>query len=172
MLDKEIKLSDLQVLLDKTFGSKAWVKWEPETIMLEFGSADTLLMEKIYVLQALNHNLNAVISLPEFLLWTTSVANNELAQFETVSFPTSLELAWALEQVKKIGLLTGQAFTPSSELAETLAYLLRIEGYSEPLEPFNFIPASKFEPGQTKEDTVMKKIAITKYIEHMESSHA
>ena len=171
MLTKNIRISDLQVLLDQKFGKGAWLDWEPETILFEFQIDDYLVMEKIYVLQALNKALNSVLSLPEFLNWTTSICNNQPAEFETISIPTCLELAWMIEEVKKVGMITGQVFTPSLEVIDTLAYLLKLEGFSEPLYPFEFIPKSKFEPGQTPEDTKMKKQAIQAYINHMQANY-
>jgi hypothetical protein len=171
MLDN-IPLSNLQALLDTKFGKKAWIKWEPETILFELNEASVLLMDKIYVLQCLNHNVNEVMSIPEFVLWTTSVTNNEQAQFETVNIPTSLELAWMVEQVKVVALLSGQKFEPSQELGTIIGYLLKLEGYSEVVKPFEFVPTSILEAGQTKEDTSMKQTAIVQYLSHMrENSH-
>lgn len=171
MLTKNIRISDLQVLLDQKFGKGAWLDWEPETILLELQTGEYLVMEKIYVLQALNKALNSVIALPEFLNWTTSICNNEPAEFETLSIPTCLELAWMVEEVKRVGILTGQSFIPSQEVIDVLAYLLRLEGFSKPVYPFEFIPESRFEPGQTVEDIKMKQQAIQAYIKHMQGNY-
>jgi hypothetical protein len=81
--------------------------------------------------------------------------------------PTSLELAWMLEQVKAVALLSGQKFEPSQELGIIIGYLLKLEGYSEAVKPFEFVPANILETGQTKEDTMMKQTAIIQYISHM-----
>ena len=167
MLTKNIKLSDLQVLLDKTFGKYTWTHWEPETVMLEFQCTDYMVAEKIYILQALNQALNSVISLPEFLLWTTSLTNNEPAEFETLNMPSCLELAWCLEEVKKVGKLIGAEFKATPELIDVISYLLRLEGFSTPIYPFDFIPENKLSPGQTDQDTLMKGKAISTYIKHM-----
>lgn len=172
MLDN-ISLGNLQALLDSKFGKKSWIKWEPETILFELQAFDNILIDKIYVLQCLNHNVNEVMSIPEFVLWATSAANNEQAQFETVNIPTSLELAWMLEQVKLVALLSGQKFEPSQELGLIIGYLLKLEGYSKTFEPFEFVPSSMLEAGQTDEDTAMKKTAVIEYMKHMRAqSHA
>jgi hypothetical protein len=171
MLAENTKISDLQLLFDKTFGAGAWSDWEPETIMLHFGTGEPLILEKIYVLKCLNKALNSVISLPEFFLWAVSVCNNEPAEFETINIPSCLEMAWTIEQIKKIGSLTGQVFEPGEELKGTLSHLLRLEGFSEPVPPFEFIPKTQFEPGQTPEDIKMKAVAIKAYIKHMEEGH-
>ena len=111
MLDKTVRISDLQVILDKQFGKGLWLDLEPETILLSLQCPEYLVAEKIYVLQCLNKALNSVISLPEFLLWTTSVCNNEHAEFEILSLPTSLELAWALQEVRKVAGIIGELFS-------------------------------------------------------------
>lgn len=171
MINSDIRISDLQLVLDKRYGQNSWLDWEPETILSDLGASDFLLAEKIYVLKGLNKALNSIISLPEFLFWTTSVCNNEFAEFEILKLPTSLELAWALEEVKKIGYITGQAFTPSPELIDVVSFILRHEGYSKPVETFSFIPETKLVAGQTESDTSLKALAIRKYIDHMGSNH-
>jgi hypothetical protein len=171
MVDKNIKISSLQVLLDDKYGKKAWIDFEPETILFDLDFPDYLVMEKIYVLQALNHDINRILSLPEFLLWEISVSNNEYAEFETINIPTSLELAWGLEEAKKIAILSGQSFKPTLELIEVLAYILNEDGFSKPCYPFEFIPQNLFHSGQTEEDSTMKAKAIKAYIKHMDSSN-
>lgn len=172
-MNENITLANLQTHLDERYGKREWISLEPETILLDLGYPGYLVMEKIYVLQVLNANTNHALSLPEFLLWATSVCNNELAEFETLAIPTSLELAFLIEQAKKICLATSQIFTPSEELADTLAYLLSMDGFAEPVPPFDFVPAAKINkekyevPSQVTE---MKKKAIQAYIKHMEET--
>lgn len=171
MLNKNINISSLQFLLDKKYG-REWLDWDPHTIMSDLEFPDYLVMEKIYVLLALNTDLNGAISLPEFLIWTASICNNEYAEFEYLAIPNSLELAWAISEVKKVGQLTSQKFKPTEELIDTLGYLLRSEGFSSPLKPFEFIPASKLIPGQTESDTQLKIKGIQAYISFMEKTPA
>lgn len=167
-LDKNIPLVALLSILDKKFGRDTWKNLEPETVMLELGHPDYLIQEKIYVLHSVVDELNQALSKPEFLLWYTSVANNQYADFETISLPTSLELAWAIEQAKLICLATNQVFTPSPELIKTIAFLLREDGYSEPVKPFEFVPASELTAGQTPEDVALKKRAVRSYLSYMD----
>lgn len=175
MIKAETPLSELQTHFDTLFGKKTWVKWEPETILFEVANTKTdvspLLKEKILVLQVLNENLNDIVSLPEFFIWLTEVTNNESANFEHVIPPSSLEMAWTLVELKKIGIALGKAFTPSPELIDIVAYFLKEEGYSEPLYPFDFIPITKLVSGQTESDTINKKIAIGRYLDFMTNSH-
>lgn len=161
-------LSSLQALFDEKFGKGAWEDWEPESIMLEYNSSDSLLLEKIFVLKCLNKALNSVVSLPEFFIWTISVCNNEHPRFETIKIPTSLEMAWTIEELTKIAILKGIKFEPSEELIDIISYFLRMEGYSVPVYPFQFIPENKLHKGQTEEDTKMKAQAIRTYIKHMQ----
>ena len=171
-MNENITLANLQATLDQKYGFKAWVDLQPETILMDYDFPGYLAMEKIYVLKALNANLNHVLSMPEFLLWASNVCNNELADFETIAVPTSLELAFLVAQVKKVGALIGPTFDPTQELTETLAFLLSMDGYSESVPPFEFIPSGKINPeGQpgNPEASSLKVGAIKSYIKHMES---
>lgn len=180
LLSSSLTLTQLQTLFDKEFGTGAWLDWEAETLLLHFAktsenqettqSLDPILREKVIVLQILNHNLNEAISLPEFLLWASNVVNNQPADFEHISMPTSLELAWLIEEVRNLGDMINQPLEPSKELTTILGYLLREEGYSVPLPPFHFLPSYELAEGQTKQDTNLKNIALRTYIKHMSSA--
>jgi hypothetical protein len=167
VLNKNIKLSTLQFLLVKKYGT-SWLSLEPETIMMDLGFPDYLVLEKIHILTVLNKGLNEALKLADFLTWASSICNNDYAEFEIVQMPNCLELAWLLTEVKRIGKLINQAFVPSEELIDTLAYLLRMEGFSAPICPFEFIPTSKLEQGQTEEDTELKKRGVNAYLVFMD----
>lgn len=168
MLNKEIKLSTLQFLLIRKYGS-TWMDLEPETIMMDLDFPDYLVMEKLHVLNVLNRGLNESLKLADFLTWATSVCNNQYAEFEHLHMPTSLELAWLITEARRIGKLINQPFIPSEELIDTLTYLLVLDGFSEPIAPFNFIPKDKFTPGQTEDDSTFKAKGLAAYIAHMDS---
>jgi hypothetical protein len=167
MIPKDIRLSDLQILLDKKYGAKQWVSWEMETIMHDMPDSDYLVAEKVFVLQALNSDVNASLALPEFLIWASQVANNQYAEFEIIMLPTSLEVAWAIDEARLIAAMTGQLFIATEELTDTVAYLLKEDGYSVAPSQLGFVPSSKLSPGQTKEDIEAKNSAVTAYIKHM-----
>ncbi len=102
-----------------------------------------------------------------FFLMATEVINNKVADFYSLPMPTSLELAYALVEIKKV---LGDMFMtplPDSDLADTVGYLLKEEGYSEPVSPFEFVPQSKLTAGQEPADTENKKMALHIYIKHM-----
>lgn len=159
-------LTQIKAGLDRLMGEGLWINWEPETISLEFGvEFEPLLLDKIAVLQVLAKQPNMFYVDPVFMVHATEVINNEVADFDILPAPTSLELAFAIEQVKAV---TGIAPTEADPISLTVAYMLRQEGYSEPLVPFDFISKDALEPGQTKSDTEAKKEALAKYISHME----
>jgi hypothetical protein len=170
MLNKNVKISHLQYLLNKKFG-KEWLEWEPETIMSELGFPDYLVLEKLHVLNVLNQKLNAAVSIPEFLFWVCSITNNNYAEFETLEIPNCLELAWAITEVKRVGELIGQPLIPTEELSDIVGYILKEEGFSSKVPPFEFLSDKYFHPGQTPEDTMRKTKGISTYIEFMDKTN-
>lgn len=170
MLNRKIRLFKLQTLLDQRYGREVWPEFETETLVEDLNIDDYLLVEKLYVLKALNHDLNGFLALPEFLIWTTEICNNEVAEFEILEIPTSLELAWMIAEIKKLASIMEVAFEPKEETKLVLGYLLREDGFSEPVDPFDFIPENFLVKGQEESDTSMKKIGIKSYIQHMEQT--
>lgn len=168
---RETTFTDLQQILDSSFGAKAWLEFEPETILMEQEESDPLLLEKILALQALNLNFDYCTSQPEFLIWFTTVANNEPAEFEHIILPTSLELAWACVQLGELTRLLGHKGKEiSPAMHELTAFVLNHEGYSVPVQPFTFLDSSRLTEGQTEQDTEMKAMALTAYIRHMKET--
>lgn len=173
MLNKDISLAELFKVLDNNLEPEEWSAFDPITIMLELGETEPLLIEKIHVLQICMAGINSVLARPEFLLLMTSVANNEPADFETINMPSSLELAWTIEQAKRIATLSQQVWEPTGELKDTLEYFLNEDGFSKPLAPFDFIEPKLLRPGQTDADTKLKELGIKAYIEYMtRTTHA
>lgn len=173
MLNPHISLSNLTILLNQKFGKGKWASLEPETILLDLEEFDPLLMDKIRVVQLLSLRFSEVLALPEFILWLTSVANNEPANFEHVDAPTSLELAWMIKQVQWISVINSTSFEPSDAMIAVVSYFLKEDGFSEKVAPFDFLDNSYFTAGQTPEDTTLKQKAIAGYITKMkELSHA
>lgn len=163
-------ISHIKASLDRLFGKREWIDWEPETITLELGvMMDPLLLDKVRVLEILEQQPDLFFDDMAFMLHATDVINNNVADFDHVPTPASLELAFAITEVKKI--LTSDGIVPRLPLSfiGTLAYMLREEGYSKPVEPFDFMPETLLEKGQTAADTEAKKKAIDTYIAHMEA---
>lgn len=170
MLNRKVRLFKLQTLLDKRYGRDVWPSLEIETLIEDLGVDNYLLVEKLYVLKALNHDFNGFLALPEFLIWTTEICNNEVAEFEILEMPTSLELAWMIKEIERLAMVMSESFEPKEETKQTLAYLLKEDGYSEPVPPFDFIPENLLVSGQEESDTAMKKMGINSYIKHMEET--
>lgn len=168
MVSDVTPLSGLQAIFDSSFGKGKWVNWEPETLLFEISpEPHPLLREKILVLQVLNQAMNEMISLPEFFIWTVSICNNEPAEFEHVYLPTSLEVAWALVELKKIGEMIGKPFKPTPEFTDIVKYFMQEDGITQSIEPFEFVSETLLEPGPTMSDLYMKKLAVGKYVDHM-----
>lgn len=163
-------ISHIKTSLDRILGSNEWIKWEPETISIELGMAmDELLLDKIQVLQIIEQAPTLFFEDPAFMLYATEVLNNNVADFESVPVPSSLELAFAISEIRKVLAASGKTPTFNDAFAKAVAWMLREEGYSKPVAPFDFVPEDMLEHGQTEADTEAKKKAIDAYIEHMES---
>jgi hypothetical protein len=90
-----------------------------------------------------------------------------MADFSQVPHITSLELAYAITQIQ-LSLSTSDVVSKYNDgFIEGVAYILRNEGYSEPVAPFGFVPKDMLYPGQTKEDSEDKAKAIQLYIKGM-----
>ncbi len=150
------------------FGKNVWITWEIENISFELKCVlDELTRDKIEILQALTIHPELFYEDISFFLHATDVINNKVADFERLPMPTSLELAYAIEESKLLEVPKDSFTKVNSDIVHTIAYLLREEGYSEPIYPFTFIPADQLHPGQTPEDTEAKKMAIEHYIKEM-----
>ena len=161
-------LSHIKETLDRIFGKGQWAHWELETISFELKLVlDELTRDKISILQAIEIDPKLFYEDITFFLHATDVINNKVADFEHLTTPTSLELAYAIEESKKLEVPKDSFNNVNSDIVETLAYLLREEGYSEPVYPFTFVPISRLTPGQTPEDTDAKRKAIELYITEM-----
>lgn len=168
-LSEKAPLLTLKKLLDERLGRNGWKDLEPETILLEFNTEfSNLIFDKIMLLKMLEEAPNELMDSPLFFLVAVEVANNNVADFETVPHPTSLELAWGLDQFLKIMKLNGTPFMPGEGLIKTTGFLLRDDGFSTAVAPFSFLPSSEFIKGATSADMAAKATAVTQYMKHME----
>jgi hypothetical protein len=163
-----VKISDF---LDQTFKEEGhttkpgqWVAFEPETITLDLTGGDPLpavLLDKIELLQTLNVHPELFFQDPIFFCFSCDVISNNPVDFTTFVMPTSLEMVAGIYEVKE--LLSEWKFPEykfSEGMQKAVAYLLKEEGFSEPIEPFDFIPKELFTSGQLEEDTDNKRKAI------------
>lgn len=163
-------LTKIKLLLDEKLGEAVWLKFEPETIMMELSvEATPLLVDKLCLLTIIGTSPNLVYLDPALFLYATSVVNNESADFSSIPHVTLLETAYAIHSIDRTLLANKVTPTYPDALVKTCAYIMRNEGCSKPLHPFIFVPQSELEKGQTEEDTSNKKKAIAMYLIHMDS---
>ena len=154
--------------LNRLLGKDVWLNWELETISLELNMVfEELLRDKICVLQAIGKEPDLFYGDAAFFLYATEVISNKVADFEKLPVPTSLELAYSIEESKSLRIPFNNLKDKDDDIVDVISYILREEGYSVPVYPFDFIPKDRLEEGQTQIDTEAKKKAIELYIESM-----
>lgn len=154
--------------LDRIFGSKEWNEWSLETMSIGLGIImDELLRDKITLLQTLEINHNLFYDNVLFCLHSAEVLNNKVADFETIPFPNSLELAYAIHEMKKV--YPGDFKYP---VKKALTYVLKNEGYSKAVGIFKGIVfEDELAAGQEASDTRDKEEAIKLYIKGMDNDY-
>lgn len=163
-------LSKLKNILDSRLGTN-WPDFETETILLELELEDTLLnRDSINTLRVITLKPNIFFEDALFFSHATTVMNEETADFDTLIFPTSLEIALALVEMA-ILLKTQIDHLPkfSEGVQEVTKFVLINEGYSKPIFPFNVIGVSGLVKGQLPSDTKNKEKAIETYVSTMYS---
>lgn len=166
----ELRLASLLTLytsLNRLFGYEKWISYEPETLSIHIGvKLDDLTLDKIEVIRTLLVSPE-VQDNASFLLHSVDVVNNHVADFQHTPMPTSLELAYYIVAVKELLEASKRPYKPGSALRAIATYLLTQDGFSEPLEPFEFLGAGVLASGQTAGDTAAKRQAIEQYLNHM-----
>jgi len=162
-------ISKIKVALDNTLGKDNWFDLEVETIVmamdLEFSD---LLHDKIYVLQILCKDPSIINEDFAFTLFAVGAVNNRVVDFGTIPNLNSLELAYFIIEVNRVLSLLGIPVVYSKEFITAVSYILRQEGYSKPVAPFQFIPIIDLEDGQTEKDTSDKEKAINIHVATMD----
>jgi hypothetical protein len=168
---EELALAPLHIIkrnLNRIFGTESWFKFELETISLELGVVlDSLTRDKLNLLQLLEQSITFFLNDVLFFLHSVNVINNNIADFDIFPLPTSLEIAYAHSEIKK--LYPEQTLIYSTAIGKVIKYILTLEGYSKALWPFNEmgITDNDLEHGQEEQDTANKEKAIRLYIEAM-----
>lgn len=164
-------LSRLLTQLRNKYGND-WVELEPETISLDLGVVlDPISLQGIQVLQSIAHNEELFLEDPMYFLTFCEAANNQVVDETFVPHVTSLELAWAIVELKRI-ILNGEDVDTSEMIRKVCKYMLREEGYSEPVPPFTrFLKSDDFYSGQSAQDITNKAKAVRMYIAAMEKSN-
>lgn len=151
----------------KTIVGSEWGvgSYSPETLMILLNRELTPLeVDEVYVLYIATKSPTLFYQDLMFFMFACDVINGNQADFNYAPELSSLEIAFAIEEMS--GMLEvsgGEEFDTS--IREYVKSVLRNEGYSSPLPPFNRVLSdSDLEPGQTQEDTRAKDMAIKAYI--------
>lgn len=174
-------ISSLKVALDTKFPApEGWTGLETETILLEVNSLhDELLADKVNVLKVILLSGGGVFcSDMMFFAHATEVINNQVADFETVPLPTSLEIAYALyEFAAVLGVDINHVPQFSDQVREFVRYTLIEEGYSGIVHPFDVLGIHNF-PNNTgnkdvrAQDLADKEKAIAQYVKAVRSQRS
>lgn len=170
---EEMSIAPLHVIqrnLDRIFGKGQWWNLQLETISMELGIVfDDLIKDKLSLLQIINQVPRLFYTDVLFFLHAVTVLNHNITDFESFPLPSSLEMAYAYEEMKHFA--PGDV-TFSNGIKKTIAYILNLEGYSEPVTPFSNmgIRSEDLTQGQEPSDTKAKAVAVQKYIEAMNVS--
>lgn len=164
-----IPISVLKKTLDNKIGKDSWKNLETETLILELELPfSNLLFDKLSVLKVIEHNPVIFFDDVMFSIYSTSVMNNIVADFEFLPHITSLELAFAIIEMAAI---LGVELHHLPEFGTgTTAYIREMlinEGYSEVLPPFDVVGIGALPKGQTNKDIADKDTAIKIYIKTM-----
>lgn len=170
---KELGLSSLPHIkdnLDRLFTPHVWADWELETISDTLGiGLDELARDKIHILQIMEKEPTLFLDDMTFFLHSTKSINNEVADFEYLPMPSSLELAYAIQTFKALTGATTVDLREAESLIQCIVYLLIEEGFSDNPAPFDFIPKEMFHEGQTPLDKANKVRSIELYTKYMDS---
>lgn len=158
-----LPLSRLDAIIVRALGQD-WHEYEDETISLQLKLAFTpILVDKVNLLRILR--LRPEMFYEDFLFFVHSVevCNNQVADFEFLPMPTSLEIAFAVDEVSRV--VEGE-FSDGIKVAVTK--MLKEEGYSEAPGPLALVcfPDGLVE-GQDREDMDAKHSAVEEYVRLM-----
>ena len=169
-----IQISKLYPILSKIANGLSLHNLETDTLLIEisdlFPGAEitNLLRDKVNLLKVISYSPEAFYKDPLFMTYSTTVMNNEEADFDFLIPPNSLELAYAIvEMAKTLHIPISESPIFSDECRAFIRRILIEDGFSVPVHPFDIVGGLELEPGQTAEDTQNKLKAIVSYIEHM-----
>lgn len=163
-------LSRIKKELDDKFGKGAWARWEPETISLQLQTIfSPLMLDKVSLLRILETSPLQAYEDPALFLYAAEVINNNPADFNTVPHLTMLEAAYTIHCIDSVLLANKVIIERPESLKKAVAYILNMDGCSEPLEPLSFVNKEDLSEGQTPSDTQSKKRAIQMYLNYMDS---
>ena len=151
-------LSKLLTFIDKA-GLEDWAGFEVETLLLELGvEPGELAVDKLGLARAVRTRPELFYDDVLFFLHATEVMNNQVADFFSVPFPTSLELAFSIFDMGKC---VDKASEFSVGVKKVIQYILAEEGYHASISPF---PSVDLVAGTEPNDMKDKETAIKMYV--------
>lgn len=124
-----MNLSKLDATLDKKLGPD-WHTWEAETLSLEIGAKlDDLTFSQVIMLKSLQEHPDVILNDAEYFLRFVEVANGNVVDPHHHDIPTSLELAFAFQELWKI--LGREQVKPNNCLSNVTRYVLNNEGHGQ-----------------------------------------
>lgn len=160
---EHLTLSKLDAILVRSIGP-TWYEYEDETISIQLRLAFTpLLVDKVNLLRILH--LRPEMFYEEFLFFVhaVEVCNNHVSNFEFLPIPTSLEIAFAVDEIGRI--VSGEF---SDGIKTAVTRMLKEEGFSEAPGPLALVSfEDRLVEGQDREDIDAKYSAVTEYVNSM-----
>lgn len=137
----------------------SWKEAEPEVILDKLKSEGhditNRLNAKVRILKYIREfGVQELLEDPIRTVYATEVLNNVDSVFidpEFVPHVTALELAYFIQQMRKLGGLNNPENAPH-ELKKVCAYVLHNEGFYEPPFPFSFLKKQDLFPHHTVEE--------------------
>jgi hypothetical protein len=177
-LSEETTLPDLFQELDTLHKGEAWRTWEPETLAVSLiqahpdfeGTLPPLLVEKLHVLMTIlrHEDPNGLVSDPAFALYACDVVNGEVANFDTIPSPLSLEFAAYVVSLSRLFSLAGLSFDVRGGIREIAAETLVNDGYSSAPKPLDMAEGLRgLTPFTPSGPDVSKAQAIITYLQHL-----
>ena len=168
-------IKDIKENLDRIFGEDIWENLEPETISITLDLVlDPLARDKISLLKVLAFSPDLFFEDPMVFLYGVEVINNNVADFDFIPVPSTLEAIYAIEQVNEILDEPIKVSDFSVGVKRTLANILVQDGFSHIPTNLEGIPLdwiTNFPETQDKTDVANRERAITAYIKVMVDEH-
>lgn len=142
-----------------------WENYETETILLELSEPSELLSEKVNLVKVIQKNPKLFYEDPIFFLHACEVFNGQVTDFSSLPSINSLEAALAIVDMAKCQDISIEQSDPFSlGLKLTIKEILKDDGYSSLVWPFDSVGVTGLEPGATDQDMKNKAQAIKDYI--------
>ena len=120
-------LSVLNKSLESKFGAD-WTEYEIETLSFELGALfDDKVLQQLYILKVVKDDLDIMLNDADYFLRFIEVANNELVDAHYHDIPSSLEVLYALVELKR---LIGE-LPVTDMITNVVGYILNNEGHGE-----------------------------------------